>query len=148
VELNWWHSRDYYNLPLDEFYAVVKYAIENAYSVRLNGDTSEPGYNGFEDAAIIPTFDLPREYIDQDAREFRFRNESTTDDHDIHLVGYTRVGDYDWFLIKDSGASGHHGEYKGYYFFREDYIQLKMLTYIVHQDAVKAVVKKFRKKKG
>jgi bleomycin hydrolase len=148
VELNWWHSRDYYNLPLDEFYAVVKYAIENAYSVRLNGDTSEPGYNGFEDAAIVPTFDLPREYIDQDAREFRFSNESTTDDHDIHLVGYTRVGDYDWFLIKDSGASGHHGEYKGYYFFREDYIQLKMLTYIVHQDAVKAVVKKFRKKKG
>ncbi|MFC1619798.1 C1 family peptidase [Candidatus Neomarinimicrobiota bacterium] len=148
VELNWWHSQDYYNLPLEEFYGVIKYAIQNGYSVRLNGDVSEPGYNGFEDAAIIPTFDMPREYIDQDAREFRFSNESTTDDHDIHLVGYTRAGDYDWFLIKDSGASGHHGEYKGYYFFREDYIQLKMLTYIVHQDAVKAVVKKFRKKKG
>lgn len=148
VELNWWHSRDYYNLPLEEFYAVIKYAIENGYSVRLNGDVSEPGYNGFEDAAIIPTFDIPREYIDQDAREFRFSNESTSDDHDVHLVGYTRMGDYDWFLIKDSGASGHHGEYKGYYFYREDYIQLKMLTYIVHQDALKAVVKKFKKKRG
>jgi bleomycin hydrolase len=147
VELNWWHSQDYYNLPLEEFYAVIKWAIENGYSVRLNGDTSEPGYNGFEDAAVIPTFDIPREYIDQSAREYRFDNESSTDDHDIHLVGHTRAGDYDWFLIKDSGASGHHGEHKGYYFFREDYIQLKMLSYIVHEDAVKAVVKKFKRKK-
>ncbi|UCD37869.1 MAG: peptidase C1 [Fidelibacterota bacterium] len=144
VEMNWWHSKDYYNLPLDQFYGVIKYAIENGYSVRLNGDVSEPGYNGFEDAAIIPTFDIPREYIDQDAREFRFNNETTADDHDVHLVGYLRQGDHDWFLIKDSASSAQHGKFEGYYFYREDYIKLKMLTYIVHQDALKAVVSEFR----
>ncbi len=144
VELNWWHSKDYYNLPLDQFYQIIKYAPQNGYTVRLNGDVSEPGYNGFEDAAIIPSFDIPQEYIDQDAREFRFNNKTSSDDHDVHLVGYTRVGDYDWFLIKDSAASAQHGKFKGYYFYREDYIRLKMLTYIVHKDAVKAVVKKFR----
>jgi hypothetical protein len=38
---NWWHSAEYYNLPLEEFYEVIKYAIRNGYSVRLNGDVSE-----------------------------------------------------------------------------------------------------------
>ncbi len=144
VKANWWHSKDYYNVPLDQFYQIIKYAIRNDYTVRLNGDVSEPGYNGFEDAAIIPSFDIPREYIDQDAREFRFFNETTGDDHDVHLVGYTKIGDDYWFLIKDSASSAQHGKFKGYYFYREDYIKLKILTYIVHKDAVKAVINDFQ----
>jgi len=144
VAANWWHSEDYYNVPLEQFYEIIKYAIEHGLSVRLNGDVSEPGYNRFEDAAIIPTFDIPTEYIDQDAREFRFNNKTTTDDHDVHLVGHTRVGDHDWFLIKDSASSAQHGGHKGYYFYRDGYIKLKMLTYIVHEDAVKAVVEQFQ----
>jgi bleomycin hydrolase len=140
---NWWHSAEYYNLPLEEFYEVIKYAIRNGYSVRLNGDVSEPGYNGLEDAAIIPEFDIPQDHIDQDSRELRFDNKTTSDDHDVHLVGYTAVGDRDWFLIKDSASSAQHGQFKGYYFYRDDYIKLKMLTIIVHKDAVKAVVGRF-----
>jgi bleomycin hydrolase len=144
VPANWWNSEDYYNVPLEDFYKIIKYAVSNGYSVRLNGDVSEPGYNRLEDAAIIPDFDIPPEYIDQDARELRFYNKTTADDHDIHLVGHTSVGDHDWFLIKDSASSAQHGRYKGYYFYRDDYIKLKMLTYIVHRDAVEAVVDEFK----
>ena len=140
VPANWWHSKDYYNVPLDEFYRIITYAIENGYTVRLNGDMTEPGHNGLEDAAVIPTFDLPREYIDQDAREYRFANGATDDDHDVHLVGYTSIGGYDWFLVKDSADHAQHGSFKGYMFFRDDYIKLKTLTFIVHRDAVRAVV--------
>ena len=143
VEANWWHSKDYFNVHLEQFYGTIRHAITNGYSVRLNGDVSEPGYNGFEDAAVIPTFDIPSEFIDQGSREFRFKNGTTTDDHDVHLVGYTRVGDHDWFLIKDSASSAQHGQFKGYWFYREDYIKLKMLTIIVHKDVVQEVVKEF-----
>ncbi|MCK4817828.1 peptidase C1, partial [bacterium] len=94
-----------------------------------------------EDAAIIPTFDIPSAYIDQNAREFRFNNKTTSDDHDIHLVGYAKVGDYNWYLIKDSASMAQWGKYSGYLFYREDYIKLKMLTYIVHKNAVKAIIK-------
>ena len=62
---------------------------------------------------------------------------------DIHLVGHARIHDHDWFLIKDSSSAAQHGSFKGYLFYREDYVKLKMLTYIVHQDAVRAVVKQF-----
>ena len=141
---NWWHSKDYYNIPLDEWYSAIKSAIKNGYSVAIGGDVSEPGRNGEEDVAVIPTFDIPAKYIDQDSREFRWYNHTSTDDHGIHLVGYTHYKGHDWFLIKDSAASAYKGKFKGYYFFRGDFVKLKMLTFMVHKDAVKDILAKFK----
>jgi bleomycin hydrolase len=141
VEGNWWHSPEYFNLPLDEFYQTIRSAIQAGYTVRLNGDVTEPGYYYAEGVAIVPTFDIPTSYINQDSREFRFKNKTTDDDHDIHAVGFVRVGNFDWYLIKDSGPTGHRSPFKGYLMFREDYVKLKMLTYIVHKSAVRALTK-------
>ncbi|MBL7073824.1 peptidase C1 [candidate division KSB1 bacterium] len=140
---NWWHSKDYYNVPLKEWYGIIKSAVKKGYTLTIGGDVSEPGYNGFEDAAIVPDFDIPQKYINQDSREFRFYNKTSTDDHGIHLIGYAKVGGRDWFLIKDSARSSRHGKFKGYYFYRDDYIKLKMLTFMVHKDAMKDILKKF-----
>ncbi len=140
---NWRRSKDYYNVPLKDFYQIIKYAITHGYSIAIGGDVSEPGYNGKEDAAVIPTFDIPPQYIDQSSREYRIYNHTTTDDHGIHLIGYKRIGDWDWFLIKDSARSSRWGKFKGYYFYREDYIKLKMLTILVHKDAAKEILTKF-----
>lgn len=141
---NWWHCTAYYNVPLNEFYSIIKNAIKNGYSVDLGGDVSEPGKNGENEVAVIPSFDIPGKYINQDSREFRFYNHTSTDDHAIHLIGYKRVGKHDWFLIKDSGRSAFSGPNKGYYFFRDDFIKLKMLTILVHKDAAQEVLKKFK----
>jgi len=140
---NWWHSKDYYNVPLDDFYNALVSAIQNGYTVALGGDISEPGISGENDMAIIPTFDIPRKLIDQDSREFRFTNRTSTDDHAIHIVGYKDMGDYAWFLIKDSGRRAQIGQFKGYYFYRDDYIKLKMLSFMVHKDAVGGLLEKF-----
>ncbi|MFB0566547.1 MAG: C1 family peptidase [Candidatus Aminicenantaceae bacterium] len=140
---NWWHSVDYYNVPLEEWYGIIKKAVKNGFTVAIGGDVSEPGYNGFEDAAIVPEFDIPQEYINQDSREFRFYNETSTDDHGVHLVGYADVGGRDWYLIKDSARSSRHGQFEGFYFYRDDFIKLKMLTFMVHKDAVGDILKKF-----
>ena len=40
---NWWHSKDYYNIPLDDFMSVLKNAIRNGYSIGIGGDVSEAG---------------------------------------------------------------------------------------------------------
>ncbi len=140
---NWWHDASYYNVPLDVWYAALKSAAQHGYTVALGGDVSEPGYNGFENAAVVPTFDIPQAYIDQSAREFRFANHTTTDDHGIHLVGWTTLGGHDWFLIKDSARSSRWGKFDGYYFYRDDYVRLKMLTFVVHKDAVRDLLAKF-----
>ena len=102
---------------------------------------SESGYLPEKDVAIIPTYDIPSEYIDDYARQFRFSNGTTTDDHAIHLIGYKENKDAYWFLIKDSGSGARNGELEGYYRYHEDYVKLKMMTFTVHRDALPPFVK-------
>jgi len=140
---NWWHSKEYYNVPLEDFYSAIENALKNGYTVALGGDVSEPGINGEEDIAIVPTFDIPQKLIDQDSREFRFTNRTSTDDHAFHAVGYTSTQPHTWLLIKDSGGGAHRGKFKGYYFYRDDFVKLKVLSFMVHKDAVTDLLAKF-----
>jgi bleomycin hydrolase len=131
---NWRRRADFLNLPLDEFYGVIKSALVDGYTVSIGGDVSEPGLDGMEDAAVIPSWDIPSAYIDQGSREYRIDNGTTGDDHGVHVVGYCQRGRDDWFLIKDSNRSSRLGQFKGYYFYHGDYIKLKMLSFMVHKD--------------
>lgn len=145
---NWRPTATYYNVPVEEFYRVITEATKRGYTVCIGGDVSEPGYYGFEDAAIVPSFDIPSAYIDQDSREFRFFNRTTSDDHCVHLLSYRKKGDDDWFLIKDSARSSRHGRHHGYYFYRGDYIILKMLTCMLHKDAFARLMPMFERSPG
>ncbi|MFA6571008.1 MAG: peptidase C1 [Bacteroidota bacterium] len=140
---NWWKSKVYYNVPLDDYMKALKNAVKNGYSMAIGGDVSEAGYVSTVQAAVVPTFDIPSEYIDENARQFRFSNHSTTDDHGIHIVGYKEKDGKFWFLIKDSGSGSRVGTNKGYYFYHEDYIKLKMMSFLVHRSAVEDLLKKF-----
>lgn len=141
---NWWHSKEYYNVPLDEFMGATKKAIRSGQTVCIGGDVSEPGYEGHAGVAIVPTFDIPSEYIDENARQFRFSNGTTGDDHGIHIVGYLEKDGKDWYLIKDSGSGSRNNPHPGYYFYSEDYVKLKMLGITVHKDVVRDLLKKQR----
>ena len=143
VEDNWWHSDVYYNVPLNVFMDALKGAIRNGYTVSIGGDVSEAGYDSWHKAAVVPAFDIPSDYIDENARQFRFSNKTTTDDHGIHLVGFLEKGGKDWYLIKDSGSGSRNTGDKGFYFYHEDYVKLKMMDFMVHKDAVKDLLKKF-----
>ncbi len=148
---NWWHNADYYNIPLDDFMSVLKKAIKAGYTVAIGGDVSEAGFLAREiNAAVIPSFDIPSANIDENARQFRFSNETTTDDHGMHVVGYMEKDGVTWFLVKDSGAGSRTGGIEknknfGYYFFHEDYIKLKIMDFTVHKDMMKDLLPKFSK---
>ena len=140
---NWWHSKEYHNVPLDQFMMIIKRSIRNGYSLAIGGDFSEPGYSkGKAGIAVVPSFDIPTSDIDDAARQFRFSNGTTADDHGIHLVGFLERDGKDWFLIKDSWSSAYNSTHPGYYFYHEDYVKLKMLGCSVHKDAVRDVLKK------
>ncbi len=142
---NWWRDESYHNLPLDEWFGLIIRAIENGYTVNIGGDVSEPSYVGEKNAAFIPDFIMPQDYINQYSREYGIDNGTTGDDHGIHMVGYTKKDGYDWFLIKDSGRSARFGdeEFNGYYMWREDYIKMKMLSFMVHKEVAHEILKKF-----
>ncbi len=142
VQDNWWHSKDYCNVPLDDFMAIVKRAVRSGHTLSLGGDTSEPGYEGHAGVAVVPTFDIPSAYIDEDSRQFRFSNGTTGDDHGIHLIGYAEKDGKDWYLVKDSGSGSRNNNHAGYYFYHEDFVKLKMLGITVHKDLVGDLLKR------
>ena len=145
---NWWHSTDYYNVPLDVFMEALKKVVRSGYTASIGGDVSKPGFDRMTQCAIVPDFDIPAAFISDDARQFRFSNGTTTDDHGMHLVGYLEKDGKDWYLIKDSGSGSRNNNPDaaefGYYFFSSDYVKLKMMDFMVHKDAVKDLLEKFK----
>ncbi len=135
---NWWNSDTYYNVKLDEFMNLLNKALQNGYSLAIGGDVSESGFVRNTQAAAIPDYDIPSAYINDYARQFRFSNKSTTDDHIMHIVGYKKHKGDMWYLVKDSSSGSRNNNPEaaefGYYFFHEDYIKLKILTFTVHKD--------------
>jgi bleomycin hydrolase len=127
---------------------IVKKSIRNGYTMSIGGDVSESGFSRETQCALVPTYDIPLEFIDENARQFRFSNKTTTDDHGMHLVGYLEKDGKDWYLIKDSSSGSRNNDQNapefGYYFFHEDYVKLKMMGFTIHKDAVKDILKKFK----
>jgi bleomycin hydrolase len=144
VQDNWWHNADYYNVPLNVYMENLKKAVLSGYTMAIGGDVSEPGFDRKTQCAIVPDFDIPSSFINDDARQFRFTNNTTTDDHGMHLVGYLEKDGKLWFLIKDSSSGSRNNDANapefGYYFFSEDYVKLKMMDFMVHKDAVKELL--------
>ena len=140
---NWWHSKDYYNVPLAEFMSLIKGALRAGYSISIGGDVSESGIDSKLGLMAVPSYDIPSSFINEDARLLRFLNGATTDDHAMHLIGFAERTSGMWFLIKDSGAGGHaNAEHSGYWYAHEDYVKLKMMTATVHKAAVKDLMQR------
>jgi bleomycin hydrolase len=142
---NWWHSDDYYNIHLDDFLGIAEDALAKGFSVCVCGDVSEPGYDKYTKAGIIPTFDIPADYIDEDSREYRLNNQITYDDHCLHIVGSAVADGKTWLMIKDSGSGAFDSAPQGYRFISEDYFRLKIITLMVHNTAAKKVLDKIIK---
>lgn len=144
---NWWHSKDYYNVPLTDFTALIKNSLKKGYSISIGGDVSESGIDSKRGIMMIPSYDIPSSAIDENARLLRFLNGATTDDHAMHIVGYADRSNGTWFLVKDSGAGGHaNPDHNGYWYMHEDYVKLKMMTATVNKAAVKEVLQKLAAK--
>ena len=142
---NWWHSGNYYNVGIDNFMKIVKSAITNGYTISICGDVSEAGIDKEKQVAVVPSFDIPSEFIDDNARQLRLGNGTTTDDHCIHLVGYLVKDGIYWFLTKDSGAGAFDGKYQGYKYLSEDFVKLKMMNILLYKYAAKEVLDKIIK---
>jgi len=137
---NWWHYDDYYNVRIADFMTVIDDALDSSYTICICGDISEPGYDSWEEVGIVPSFDIPSDYINESSREMRLKNGTTTDDHCIHIIGFQDIDDIRWYMIKDSGAGGFNGPNKGYRFMHEDYVRLKMMNIMVYKEAGRRVL--------
>ena len=161
-----------YNLPLNEFMAVIDNAVENGYTVLWGGDVSEPGFTRDGLAILLDTEakpttgsdqerwvgkaedkpaaaaekkELPKELdVTQEIRQRMFDEKTSTDDHGMHLYGTAKdQNGTKYYLIKNSW--GVTGAYDGTWYMSENFVKGKTLNFVVNK---KALPKDIAKKLG
>ncbi len=142
---NWRHNTNFFNVPLPLFYEAFKGALKGGYSVAVSMDMTEPSYAMTGRYCFVPDFDLPPGKLDQAARELRFLDGATSDDHAIHVIGYSNCGGEDWFMAKDSWKVAWRGGNQGCLFVHSSYVKLKVLAFVAHRAGVPQVAAALRK---
>ena len=165
VEDNW-RCTPSWNVPLEEFMAIIDNAVNNGYTVAWGGDVSEPGFTRTGLAILVDTEakatsgsdqerwvgkaeDKPAEKaavkeieVTQENRQLWFDEKTSTDDHGMHLYGIAKDQNGNkFYLIKNSW--GESGEYKGIWYMSEQFCKGKALDILVNKKAVpKEILKK------
>ncbi len=126
-----WSYDYYYNLPLNDFISVMDYAIQNGYSVCWDGDVSE---ENFDYANAKATTD--NEEVTAESRQAAFLEQSSTDDHLMHITGIAFDKDNNkYYLTKNSWSSSSNNE-GGYLYMSENYIKRNTVAIMIHKDAI------------
>ena len=165
VEDNWRWS-PCWNLPLDEFMAVIDNALNNGYTVLWGGDVSEPGFTRDGLAILLDvenqsnagsdqarwTGPAPQDSkpaavvykeleVTQDNRQVMFDEKTSTDDHGMHIYGIAHdQNGTKYYLVKNSW--GITGEYDGIWYMSENFVKAKTLNFVVNKKAVPTSIAK------
>ena len=165
VEDNWRWTPSW-NVPLEEFMAIIDNAIENGYTVAWGGDVSEPGFTRDGLAILVDTEakatsgsdqerwvgkadeEKPAEKktvkeleVTQESRQIMFDEKTSTDDHGMHLYGTAKDQNGNkYYLIKNSW--GVTGAYDGIWYMSENFCKAKTLNIVVNKKAIPANIRK------
>jgi len=145
----------FYNLPLDELIAVVKYAIDQGYTVAWDADVSNRGF--LPTAGLALNLDnsttYTKEQVNPDVKEASYdatirqqlyENLTTQDDHLMHITGVEKSKDgKTFFLVKNSW--GIMGPYDGYINVSEAYFAINTLSIVIPKAALsKDIIEKLK----
>ncbi|MEG8946657.1 aminopeptidase C [Rosettibacter firmus] len=148
---NW--SKDlYYNVPIDDLMRVMDYALEHGYSIAWDGDVSEKTFDRKKCIAIIPVDSTDEEddkednvkndspvkekFVTQEMRQETFDNQTTTDDHLMHVVGLAKDQNGTKYYYTKNSWGTKNKKYDGYWYMSESYARLKVIAIMVHKDAI------------
>lgn len=153
---NWDHEL-LWNVPLDDFMAIIDNALTNGYTVAWDGDLTSGEFNHNRGIAICPKPEdfeeaiklekvYPDRVVTQEIRQKDFETFRTVDDHLMHLTGLFKDQNGNYFYkTKNSWGEGRNPEMKGYLYMSRAYIMMRGVGIMVHKDAIP---KDIRKKMG
>jgi len=168
-----WALQSSYNLPLDEFMEVMENAIMNGYTFAWGADVSEKGFSSKDALAIVPedmetiqekgkddeffsgagsekisnAFVQPvkEHWVSQTERQEAFDEQTTTDDHGMHITGIVKdQKGTKYFIVKNSWGTTYN-QRDGYFYASFPYVRYKTMNIMIHKDALS---KSLRKKLG
>jgi len=165
-----WAMQSSYNIPLDEFMDVMEKAIMNGYTFAWGADVSEKGFSAKDAMAILPEnpntikekgidnvffgkegdekisngFMQPvkEKWVTQEERQEAFDEQTTTDDHGLHVTGIVKDQKGNkYFIVKNSWGTKYN-ERDGYFYASFPYVRYKTLNIMIHKDALPNALKK------
>ncbi len=137
-----WGKNPYLNLPINDFELLIDNALKNGYSLAWDGDISEPNFN-FESGIAELTVEEESNSVTQDMRQKTFEDGTTTDDHNMHLIGKaTDKSGKEFYVMKNSEGMNEKG---GYMYMSKNALLLKTISVLVHKEALpKAISSKLK----
>lgn len=158
-----WNWSKVYNVPLDELEQIADNALKNNFSIEWASDVSEKGFSFKNGLAIVPETNyedmnqtqkdslflapIKEKTITQQLRQEAFDNQSTQDDHGMHIIGLAKdQTGKKFYMVKNSwGTEGN--DLKGYFYCSAPYFRYKTTCIMVHKDAIpEAIAKKLKLK--
>ena len=144
----------FYNVPIEDLLSMTEIALRSGYTVAWDADVSEAGFSFRNGMALLIDSDVPKDErfkkkhdeqeVSQSARQEKFNNYQTTDDHLMHIIGTAKdqFGN-PYFIIKNSRGDGNL--YGGKQYISYAYFKMKTVGILLHKDGVsKAVSKKLK----
>lgn len=130
-----WRGKGYLNVPLEQFIKIIDNAIKGGFSLAWDGDIGPDG--GFKNNGYVT---LKGEYenlpiITQKERQSAFERMTTTDDHNMHLVGitYSKKGEK-FYILKNTWGDNYGID--GQWYLSENYFRLRTISVTVHRDGI------------
>jgi bleomycin hydrolase len=143
IQDNFLMSEPYLNVPLDELIGIAKKTIENGYSLAVDVDNSNHGWNcnssgyallekdRFNHVNNPDTAEMP---YSQALRQQLFESLVTQDDHLIHVVGIAKSKNGKlFFILKDSLGPT---PFKGFDYISVNYFGINALSITVPKKAL------------
>jgi len=140
---NFLMAEPYLNVPLDELIDIAKSTIEKGYTLTVDADVSNNGWNThnsgyalFEQSRFkhVADPDTAEMAYSQDLRQQLFESLVTQDDHLIHVVGIAKSKNGKlFFILKDSLGPT---PFKGYDYISVNYFGINALSITVPKKAL------------
>lgn len=133
-----WNENTYLNLPITDFEKTIDYALENGYSLAWDGDASEPFFD-FKKGILQLSSDEENMMITQMLRQKTFEDKTTTDEHNMHLIGKAKNKEGKiFYILKNSEGNNEMG---GYIYMSKNALLLKTISLLVHKSGIPIEVK-------
>ncbi len=165
-----WAMQSCYNVPLDEFMDIMEGAIKKGFTFAWGADVSEKGFSARDALAILPVDEstieakgkddvffnnagaekisnafmqpVKEKWVTQQERQDAFDEQTTTDDHGMHITGLVKdQKGTKYFIVKNSWGTKYN-QCDGYFYASFPYVRYKTMNIMIHKDALSKEMKK------
>ena len=164
-----WAMASAYNVVLDDMISTMETGLKKGFSFAWAADVSEKGFSFYDGLGIVPQEDSMVQQKSKDSKGFNnpggerggngfanpvaeknitpelrqkaFDEQTTTDDHGMHITGMVKdQSGKNYYIVKNSWGTSNY--LQGYLYVSENYVRYKTICVMVHKDALSKELKK------